>query len=84
MATACAAQAPTVSVLFGENSVWQRDLPVRLRGTAAPGAEVQFRSDDLGRANARADEDGHWTLSLSPLRAGGPYAYQLEAQATRP
>ena len=76
-ATACTAQAPTVSVFFGENSVWQREQPVRLRGTAAPGAKVSFDSEALGHANAVADDGGHWTLSLAPLSAGGPYKYEI-------
>ena len=79
LSPSCAAQDLSVSVLFGENSVWQRDLPVRLRGTAAPGAEVSFRSDRLGRANAVADGGGLWTLSLPASAAGGPYAYTLES-----
>lgn len=77
--TACAAQELSVSVLFGDNSVWQRDEPVRLRGRATPGAEVAFASDDLGEGSTRADDAGAWTLSLPPAPTGGPYAYRLES-----
>lgn len=78
-ATACRSQDLSVSVLFGENSVWQRGLPVALRGTASPGSAVTFASASLGEGTARAGEDGRWTLSLAAMPAGGPYTYTLSS-----
>ena len=82
LACACAggAQELSVSVLFGENAVWQRDQVVDLRGGGQPGARVTFASDSLGAGEARVGEDGRWVMRLSPKPAGGPYAYTLSSK----
>lgn len=72
-------QPLSVSVYFGTNSVWQRDQPVRLRGTGEPGSKVSFASADLGESVAKVAADGTWQLQLSPKPAGGPYSYTLRS-----
>jgi sialate O-acetylesterase len=62
--------------LVGDNMVLQRDCPLKLWGWADPGEHirVQFRKQHL---SATADAHGAWSVTLAPLRAGGPDAMQL-------
>ncbi len=69
----------SVSVYFDNNSVWQRDQPVRLRGEGEPGAKVSFASADLGESMAKVSADGTWSMQLAPKPAGGPYSYTLRS-----
>jgi sialate O-acetylesterase len=58
--------------MFQDHGVLQRDRPITVHGDAAPGAAVTVT---IGRASveARASADGHWTATLPPMSAGGPY-----------
>ena len=62
----------TLSPLFSEGAVLQRDRPLTVWGDAAPGETV---SVTLGARSARAyaGSDGHWKATLAALGAGGPY-----------
>jgi sialate O-acetylesterase len=56
-----------VPKIFGEGMVIQRDRPIHVWGSAAPGANVQviLGSRDL---STRAGKDGKWSLELKPLQ----------------
>jgi sialate O-acetylesterase len=58
----------TVSALFSDHAVLQRDKSVPVWGTATPGAEVtvQFHGE-VGRATAAAD--GRWLARIGPFPA---------------
>jgi sialate O-acetylesterase len=75
-----------VSALFGDHMVLQRDMPMSVFGTAAPGRAVRVRLHEHGvtrsAAEARAGVDGAWTARLPPLPAGGPYTLEIEAGHT--
>jgi sialate O-acetylesterase len=62
----------TLSPLFGDHAVLQRDQPIPVWGQAEPGEEVRVR---LAGHQARvvAGGDGCWLLRLPPLPAGGPH-----------
>ena len=64
--------APALDPLFGDGAVIQRERPIIVRGTAAPGERIRVT---LGRSNgsARANGEGEWTVTLPAMRAGGPY-----------
>ncbi len=53
---------------FGDNMVLQRELPVRIWGTADPGEKVTIRFAGQ-EVSADADEKGAWMVTLAPLRA---------------
>ncbi|EQB33787.1 sialate O-acetylesterase [Sphingobium ummariense] len=80
-ATAPAAQAgPLLHPMFQDHAVLQRDAPVPVYGDAAPGAEVTVT---MGAATqrARAGADGHWTLTLPAMPAGGPFTLQARSSS---
>ena len=63
-----ASAAPVLSPVWADHAVIQRDKPVVVEGTAAPGAQV---SGTLGSAaaSANADSDGRFALTFPALSA---------------
>lgn len=57
--------------VVGDNMVLQRDAPLKLWGWADPGERVQIRFRDQ-KISTTADPSGAWSVTLTPLRAGGP------------
>ncbi len=58
----------TVSNLFGDGMVLQRDKPVRVWGWAEKGAKVQVEFAGQ-RVGAEADKDGKWVATFEPMPA---------------
>ena len=56
---------------FSDHMVLQRDRPIRVWGTAEPGATVAVQLAEQ-RVSASADANGRWRAELKPQRAGGP------------
>ena len=69
----------TLPALLADHMVIQRGLPVHVWGMAAPheAVTVTFRGETK---SATADDDGRWSVFLSPGDAGGPF--QLDIKAT--
>lgn len=66
------AAAPGFANIFGDHAVLQRDRPIAVWGTAAPGATVTVRLADRS-VTAVAGSDGKWRATLPAMTAGGPY-----------
>ena len=71
----------TLPRLLSNHMVVQRDLPVHVWGTAAPGegVAVSFRGESRG---VTTDQRGHWSVYLKPGSAGGPF--ELAVKGTPP
>lgn len=60
--------------------VLQRERPIPLWGTAAPGAQVACRLEPaVAAASGQADGAGSWRITLPALPAGGPYTLTITA-----
>jgi sialate O-acetylesterase len=73
LAMGCSARADvTLSALFSDGMVVQRNMPIHVWGKATPGERVSatFRGETK---SASADSLGYWGVYLSPAKAGGPY-----------
>jgi sialate O-acetylesterase len=57
-----------LAAVFGDHMVLQRDMPVPVWGTAAPGAKVTVTFGGSS-ASAVAGQDGRWRAQLGPLAA---------------
>lgn len=57
----------TLSTIFADHAVVQRDLPVPVWGTAEPGEQVTVALGDA-RATATADARGKWSVRLPPVK----------------
>jgi sialate O-acetylesterase len=68
----------TVPALLADHMVVQRGLPVHVWGMAAPheAVSVTFRGETK---SSTADDDGRWTVYLSPGEAGGPFQMSIKA-----
>jgi len=70
-----------VDPLIGDHMVVQRDRPVKIGGTAAPG-ETVTATLAAGKASAKADAHGRWSLALPALTAGGPFTLRVSGAAS--
>lgn len=66
-----------MSPYYTDNMVLQHDRPLTIQGRADAGEKVRV-SIDGQKLGAVADTDGHWQVTLSPLKAGGPYTLKVE------
>jgi sialate O-acetylesterase len=68
----------TVPALLADHMVVQRGLPVHIWGMAAPheAVSVIFRGETK---SSTADDDGRWSVYLSPGEAGGPFQMSIKA-----
>lgn len=68
-----AVEAPlTVSRLFADGAVLQRNTPVPVWGTATAGETVTVTLDEAAQ-EVRAARDGTWSAELQAREAGGPH-----------
>jgi sialate O-acetylesterase len=67
--------------IFSDNMVLQRKMPVPVCGTANTGdlVEVTFRQHKL---TAKADEYGHWMVTLPAMLPGGPFNMTIKNNDT--
>ena len=69
LCTALYAQgSPRFANVFGDHQVLQRDMPVPVWGTAAPGEAVTVTFAGQAKT-ATADRDGRWRVTLDPMPA---------------
>ena len=80
-APAFASSAFSIHNCYGDHMVLQRDRPVRISGTAAPGADISGKFRDAN-AFATADADGNWTLEFPAGGAGGPFDMVVSAKSS--
>lgn len=64
--------ALSLASIFGDHAVLQRDQPIAVWGTGAPGSRVDIRFAGHA-AVARTDAAGKWSAQLPSVAAGGPY-----------
>ena len=71
----------TVPALLADHMVVQRGLPVHVWGMAAPqeAVSIAFRGETK---TGTPDDDGRWSIYLSPGEAGGPFQLSIKATNT--
>jgi len=80
IAAAAAAAAPTIDPQFGPHAVIQRDKPIVISGTAAPGDRLAVRFAGTTQEVA-ADRSGDWRVTLPGRGAGGPYTIDVSGSS---
>ncbi len=68
----------TISRLFSEGVVLQRNAAVPVWGTAPPGTSVTIAFDSMLQ-EVEAGSDGTWRGALEPQAAGGPHTLTISA-----
>lgn len=66
-------------VMYSDNMMLQYGKPIEIAGTANTGDKVSVSIADQ-KLSATADADGHWSVTLSPLVAGGHYSLSISTQ----
>lgn len=66
----------SVSSMYGDNMVIQRERPIVFRGSADRGEKVSV-SFAGRRGNAVAGDDGRWSVVFDPEPAGGPFELEI-------
>ena len=74
--------APQLNNLFSDHAVLQRNRPISVWGTAAPGEKVRVSVSDQAK-DVVADRKGDWRVELPPMRAGGPFVLSAASAAGR-
>lgn len=67
--------------LVRDSMILQRDKPVNIWGWAAANENVTVRFNGK-QYRARADKGGNWSVTLPPLKAGGPYNMEIRGKNT--
>ena len=65
-----------MSGLYTDNMVLQRDCPLTIQGVANAGTKVTVAIDKQKLSTKTAD-NGKWSVTLQPLKAGGPYTLSI-------
>ena len=68
-------------VLISDGMVLQRDQKIVIWGWASPGEKVKVKLYKESGA-AITDKSGSWTVTLPPLKAGGPYKMEVSGNNT--
>ncbi|MCG3147218.1 MAG: hypothetical protein PCFJNLEI_00656 [Verrucomicrobiae bacterium] len=66
---------------YGDGMVIQRDVPVPVWGTAAPGEEVTVAFNGQ-TVSGKASADGAWKVILAKMSAGGPWDMEIKGQSS--
>lgn len=68
----------SLSKLFTDHMIVQRDHPINIWGTANPGSSIQVSASGISK-NTKADMDGKWMVTLPASPAGGPYTMNVSS-----
>jgi len=66
--------------VFQDHAVLQRDRPIALWGSAAPGEQVSVTLNGR-QASVETNGSGTWTAALPAMEAGGPYTLEARAES---
>lgn len=67
-----------LSAVYSDHMVLQRNKPLKIEGRANAGVEVKVKLGKQEKYTVAAS-DGKWEVLLSPMEAGGPYRFEVEA-----
>jgi sialate O-acetylesterase len=71
----------SVSPVFGDSMVVQRETPIRVWGWTTAGVDIKVEMAGH-EASGKADKDGRFDVKLDPLPAGGPHEMIITADET--
>lgn len=69
----------TLSHIFSDNMVLQRDKPICIWGNASPKENIRIRLNGLTES-ITAGKDGKWKISFPAMHAGGPYVLEIQGK----
>ena len=73
--------APHLPHLFSDHMVLQREMPIRVWGTAEAGESISVTLAGATRKTSAA-ANGHWGVLLPTMPAGGPFLLEIRGKTT--
>ena len=73
--------SPRLNSLFSDHMVLQRDMPIRIAGTAQADETIQISLANQ-HLTTRTSAGGKWSVTLAPMPAGGPYDLIIHGEGT--
>src|SRR4051812_30799063 len=70
----------SLPMIFTDNMVLQRDKPIKVWGTASSGEAITVSFNGV-TGRSKADRSGHWMISLTPMKFGGPFTMTVSAKS---
>jgi len=67
-----------VANIFGEHMVLQRETVVKIWGTSSPNDVILF-SLNRNTQTIKTNDEGKWSLEISPQEAGGPHVISISS-----
>ncbi|MDP3311726.1 sialate O-acetylesterase [Lutibacter sp.] len=71
----------TLSKIFADNMVLQRNTPIPVWGTAKANEKIEIRFNNQIK-KTKADKNGKWIIRLDNETAGGPFVLMIKAKNT--
>ena len=68
-----------LSPIFSNNMVLQQGMEIPVWGWASPGEKVTV-TIEKGKATAKANKEGKWTLKLPSMNYGGPFTMTIKGK----
>lgn len=68
-----------VAAIFSDNMVLQRNINLKVWGTADPGEKLSI-SFNGQKQKTKADKNGKWRVILQPMKAGGPFQMLIRGE----
>ena len=70
----------TLPRILSDNAILQRDMPLKLWGTASPQESVVVSVDGQHLASTSADKSGRWQIKGKAFTAGGPHTVTVQGR----
>jgi sialate O-acetylesterase len=67
-----------LGAVFGDNMVLQRDMELKIWGSATPDSDVSVQLKDQS-LSAKADSSGKWMVTGKPISIGAPFAVMISS-----
>ncbi len=64
---------------FSDNMVLQREMPIRIWGTADKGENISATFNG-NTVSAKTDKKGNWQIEFPAIKAGGPYEMKIQGK----
>ena len=72
---------PSLPHLISDRAIFQQGRDIHIWGTADPAEEIEVSLAGK-QASTKAGSDGHWSVLLPPMQAGGPFTLEVAGKKT--
>ena len=70
----------TVSNLFSDGTILQRDTTVSIWGTSKPNIQIKIISSWIKELTVKSNNKGEWQVKIQTSEAGGPHSLMIYSE----